>query len=166
MRDSCPLTPRQREVLRALGGGETRKQIARRLGISPSTVREHTYQAYRRLGASNGLHAVAIMLCEGWLAQDDLLSYDRSASRAKPREHRKGWQPSPAQRSYLDAFDRLLTERSDEAARRLDRCFTAMCDEQGTHGRRSRRAITGRAAGACVDAMLLRVGRALIAEGR
>jgi predicted ATPase/DNA-binding CsgD family transcriptional regulator len=45
-----PLTPRQREVLRALAGGGTYKEIGAELGMSAKTVMHHSAEIYRRLG--------------------------------------------------------------------------------------------------------------------
>lgn len=39
------LTPREREVVELLGKGLAPKQIARQLGTSPRTVRNHIYRA-------------------------------------------------------------------------------------------------------------------------
>ena len=45
------LTPRQREVLSLVAEGLTNREIARRLDISPGTVRIHLEHAYPKLGA-------------------------------------------------------------------------------------------------------------------
>jgi len=44
------LTPRQREVLQAIAEGESTKQIAFRLGLSPKTVETHRAMLMSRLG--------------------------------------------------------------------------------------------------------------------
>ena len=54
-----PPTTRQREVLDLLGAGSSNAEIARRLHISPQTVRTHLQQIYARLGVSNRTEAVA-----------------------------------------------------------------------------------------------------------
>jgi DNA-binding CsgD family transcriptional regulator len=57
---SAPLlTPREVEVLAALADGLTNKTAARRLGISPHTVKFHTEQLFRKLGARCRTEAVA-----------------------------------------------------------------------------------------------------------
>jgi len=53
------LTPREIEVLTALGEGLSNKAAARRLGISPHTVKFHLEQLFRKLGAGCRAEAVA-----------------------------------------------------------------------------------------------------------
>jgi DNA-binding CsgD family transcriptional regulator len=57
--DSPPLTPREIEVLSALADGLSNKAAARRLGISPHTVKFHIEQLFRKLGAGCRAEAVA-----------------------------------------------------------------------------------------------------------
>ena len=47
------LTAREREIVQFLATGETSKQIARRLGISPRTVEAHRARMIRKLGVSS-----------------------------------------------------------------------------------------------------------------
>ena len=44
------LTPRQGQVAGLVAEGLTNKQIARRLGLSPATVKDHVHAILRRLG--------------------------------------------------------------------------------------------------------------------
>jgi two-component system, NarL family, nitrate/nitrite response regulator NarL len=53
------LTPREVEVLAAFGDGLSNKETARRLGISPHTVKFHSEQLFRKLGAGSRAEAVA-----------------------------------------------------------------------------------------------------------
>ena len=53
-----PLTPREQEVLALLVEGASNKMIARRLGISESTVRTHLENIYERLQVSSRTAAV------------------------------------------------------------------------------------------------------------
>lgn len=53
------LTPREIEVLGAIGEGLTNKAIARRLDISPHTVKFHIESLFRKLGARTRTEAVA-----------------------------------------------------------------------------------------------------------
>jgi two-component system, NarL family, nitrate/nitrite response regulator NarL len=62
-----PLTPRQRDVLRAIADGRTTKEIALELGIAPATVKAHTATILDVLGASNRAQAAAIARAAGIL---------------------------------------------------------------------------------------------------
>jgi two-component system, NarL family, nitrate/nitrite response regulator NarL len=53
------LTPREIEVLTAFGDGLSNKETARRLGISPHTVKFHGESLFRKLGAGSRAEAVA-----------------------------------------------------------------------------------------------------------
>ena len=53
-----PLSEREREVLEAIAGGATNREIAGVLFLSPHTVKEHTSSLYRKLGARNRAEAV------------------------------------------------------------------------------------------------------------
>ena len=53
------LTPREIEVLTALADGLGNKAVARRLGISPHTVKFHIESLFRKLGAATRAEAVA-----------------------------------------------------------------------------------------------------------
>jgi len=50
-----PLTPREREVTRAIAEGLTNKEIARRLGISVKTVETHRATLMRKIGARSAV---------------------------------------------------------------------------------------------------------------
>lgn len=50
---SSDLTPRQTEILRLVASGQTTKQVARTLGISPKTVEFHRAQIMQRIGAND-----------------------------------------------------------------------------------------------------------------
>lgn len=58
-------TPRQLEVLQLLADGLVGQQIARRLGITPSSVDGRTGEVKRRLGTSTTVQAVAVALRRG-----------------------------------------------------------------------------------------------------
>src|SRR5262245_32065569 len=53
------LTPREREVLRLVARGQTNREIARTLWISPNTVRSHLENVFEKLGVTNRVAAVA-----------------------------------------------------------------------------------------------------------
>lgn len=59
------LTPRQVQVLQMLAGGMTTRQVALRIGISPSTVNVYVKRAADRLGAIGRTHAVALAIAFG-----------------------------------------------------------------------------------------------------
>lgn len=61
------LTDRQMQVLHLLANGSANKQIARDLGISPSTAKAHVAQVLSALGAANRTEAVAIARGRGLL---------------------------------------------------------------------------------------------------
>ena len=52
------LTPREHEVLEALGEGLSNKSIAVRLGITEHTVKFHVSAIFSKLGAENRTDAV------------------------------------------------------------------------------------------------------------
>ncbi|MFL6620837.1 MAG: response regulator transcription factor, partial [Povalibacter sp.] len=56
------LTPRELEILNAIGAGSSNKAIARQLGISLHTVKFHVESLFRKLGARTRAEAVAIGL--------------------------------------------------------------------------------------------------------
>lgn len=57
--DNRPLSPRQRQVLALLADGLGSGAIARRLGLSLPTVRNHIAAVLHRLGCHSQLEAVA-----------------------------------------------------------------------------------------------------------
>lgn len=54
------LTPREREVFRALAGGGSNRDIARALFISETTVKTHLGQIYAKLGAQSRVEAALL----------------------------------------------------------------------------------------------------------
>jgi DNA-binding CsgD family transcriptional regulator len=53
------LTAREREVLRLVAQGQTNREVARSLWISPATVRRHLENTFEKLGVRNRAAAVA-----------------------------------------------------------------------------------------------------------
>ena len=61
--DACQsLTPREQDVLQRLASGETDRQIAARLGLSPRTVHKHLEHVYRKLGVATRTAAVVRLI--------------------------------------------------------------------------------------------------------
>ncbi|MGE5547483.1 MAG: response regulator transcription factor [Solirubrobacterales bacterium] len=61
------LTAREREVLRLLGEGLANKAIANRLAVSDVTVKSHLSKVFRKLGVSNRLQAIRVVVEGGGL---------------------------------------------------------------------------------------------------
>jgi DNA-binding NarL/FixJ family response regulator len=64
------LTARELEVLRALAGGASNLAIAKELGISPKTLRNHISNIYRKLGIFDRAQAVIVAVREGLVDVD------------------------------------------------------------------------------------------------
>jgi DNA-binding CsgD family transcriptional regulator len=64
---SSPLTARELSVLRLLARGAETADIARELGISATTVRNHVQHLLEKLGAHNRLQAVSLARRHGLL---------------------------------------------------------------------------------------------------
>jgi DNA-binding NarL/FixJ family response regulator len=54
---ATPLSDREREVLTLIASGATNREIAKRLYLSPHTVKEHASTLYRKLGVKNRAEA-------------------------------------------------------------------------------------------------------------
>ncbi|MGW4695195.1 response regulator transcription factor [Kitasatospora cineracea] len=64
------LTDQERRVLRHVAAGGTNPAIARKLGSTPAAVQSALVCIYRKLGARNRAHAVAIAAHNGWITLD------------------------------------------------------------------------------------------------
>lgn len=62
-----PLSYREMEVLNYAALGKSNKQIARVMGLSESTIKNHFSSTLRKLHANDRTHAVTLALCNGWL---------------------------------------------------------------------------------------------------
>jgi DNA-binding CsgD family transcriptional regulator len=58
------LTQREHEVLMLIAGGESNKEVGRRLGISPRTVEVHRAHVMEKLGARNIVDLVRIAMSQ------------------------------------------------------------------------------------------------------
>jgi DNA-binding CsgD family transcriptional regulator len=59
MADERVLSPRQRECLSRIAGGQTTNEIAAALGLSPRTVDNYVQHTFARLGVRSRAQAVA-----------------------------------------------------------------------------------------------------------
>lgn len=67
MTEECPLTDRELEVLRNVDATGTAADIARRVHLSPGTVRNYLSSAMQKLGAGTRTEAVQLARDRGWL---------------------------------------------------------------------------------------------------
>ncbi|MEE9177609.1 MAG: response regulator transcription factor [Acidimicrobiia bacterium] len=70
--DASPLTDREDEVLRLAAQGQSNKQIAAHLDVSPRTVQTHLGHIFEKLGVASRTEAVIRGLRQGWLLLDEL----------------------------------------------------------------------------------------------
>ena len=57
---SLGITEREREVLQLLAAGRSNKEIARRLGLSPNTVKTHVARLFEKLQVARRTEAVGL----------------------------------------------------------------------------------------------------------
>jgi DNA-binding NarL/FixJ family response regulator len=69
---STPLSPRQTEILNQIAKGQPNKRIARTLGISEQTVKNHVTSIMDKLDANDRTHAVVLAMLNGWLNIQDV----------------------------------------------------------------------------------------------
>lgn len=55
-------TDRQIEILQAMSHGMMTNDIAKKIGISADTVKQHKHVIYERMGVKTAAHAVAVAL--------------------------------------------------------------------------------------------------------
>jgi len=66
--DSPPLTEREKEILRSVAEGLPNKEIARQLGISLATVRNHVHNILEKLEVHSKLEATSLAFRQGWVS--------------------------------------------------------------------------------------------------
>ncbi len=71
-----PLSPREMEVLSLLTQGQSNKEIARSMGISHQTVKNHLASLFRKLGVDDRTQAVLYALQKGWIRMPTVESED------------------------------------------------------------------------------------------
>jgi len=67
-----PLSRRQTEILNQIAKGQPNKRIARTLGISEQTVKNHVTSIMDKLDANDRTHAVVLAMLNGWLNIQDV----------------------------------------------------------------------------------------------
>ncbi len=67
---AAPITPREVQVLTAIADGCSNKQIARSLGISDQTIKNHVSAILRKINANDRTHAVVVAIREGLISLD------------------------------------------------------------------------------------------------
>ena len=65
--EADPLTDRERQVLRFAAEGLSTEAVAKKLSLSPGTVRNYLSEAIDKLGAENRIEAARIARAKGWL---------------------------------------------------------------------------------------------------
>jgi DNA-binding CsgD family transcriptional regulator/methylmalonyl-CoA mutase cobalamin-binding subunit len=66
--ERCPLSEREREVLRCVADGLTNAEAAEVLGVTPATLKTHLDHVFDKTGASGRAAAVATGLRRGWIS--------------------------------------------------------------------------------------------------
>lgn len=66
----APLTQREMQILNYIADGNTNKKIARILGISEQTIKNHVSAILRKLNANDRAHAVVLAIRRGWIVVD------------------------------------------------------------------------------------------------
>lgn len=65
--DPCPLSPRERDVIKLASQGLTLQEIGEKLFLSYGTVRNYMSEAIGKLGANTRIEAIDIARSKGWL---------------------------------------------------------------------------------------------------
>jgi len=66
-----PLSPREMEILHLITKGMSNKEIARKLGISHQTVKNHMTSILRKLSVNDRTQAAVLALRRGWVRLQD-----------------------------------------------------------------------------------------------
>ena len=66
-----PLSPREMEILQYITRGASNKEIARALGISRQTVKNHMSSILRKLAVNDRTQAAVLALRRGWVRLED-----------------------------------------------------------------------------------------------
>jgi DNA-binding NarL/FixJ family response regulator len=68
---AVPLTHREIQILSHIANGNTNKEVARILGISDQTIKNHVSAILRKLNANDRAHAVGMAIQNHWITVDD-----------------------------------------------------------------------------------------------
>jgi DNA-binding NarL/FixJ family response regulator len=63
--NQCHVSAREAEVLQLVADGQSNKEIAKALNLSPATVKSHLARIFRRLGAGDRAQLVAMVMRAG-----------------------------------------------------------------------------------------------------
>ncbi|MCC7352915.1 MAG: response regulator transcription factor [Anaerolineae bacterium] len=74
-----PLSPREMEILQHITRGSSNKEIARALGISRQTVKNHMSAILRKLAVNDRTQAAVLALRRGWIRLQDTAGPGSSA---------------------------------------------------------------------------------------
>lgn len=67
-----PLSPREMEILQCIARGLSNKEVARELGISQQTVKNHMTSILRKLAVNDRTQAALYALRRGWIRLQDM----------------------------------------------------------------------------------------------
>lgn len=68
---SDALTPREREIVQMVARGQSTKEIATRLGLSPKTVSNHRFKIARKLGLDDVAGFTRYAIGQGWVSENE-----------------------------------------------------------------------------------------------
>lgn len=119
--DDCPLSPKEWRALQHLSEGLTYEQIAKKYGLSSTTIRSQLTHVFRKLGVGGGIQAVAYAFRAGWLD---------SGAFVIPR-YVYETKLTPSQWAYVTAFDDYIRTRSQrDRARMVVSCYGVQLDRK------------------------------------
>ncbi|MFC2013071.1 response regulator transcription factor [Chloroflexota bacterium] len=72
--EAPPLSPRELEILNHIACGYINKQVARKLGISEQTIKNHMSSILRKLEVNDRTQAVVMAMSCGWVSVNSLES--------------------------------------------------------------------------------------------
>lgn len=67
-----PLNPRQKRILRLIGLGMNRKEIARELGVSPTAIYQSIYTISKKIGVDTNQRMALYAVKHGYVRIDEI----------------------------------------------------------------------------------------------